>query len=488
MKILPALSALLALSLLLAACQGFDPIGLTPQANTTPTAASPVPASSIKLTPAAPSPTQLPTPTLVPVSQLDVDVSDLNGIPLRFWRTRADYFHDNQQDDLFLELTETFSRDNPWGITVQTVLFEDYGQLYDRLQHSLYGERPDLIAGYNYQAARLDASGQVLVDLNLYTRDVEWGLSSAELEDFYPLFWGQDELGQKLTGIPFYRSGQGLYYNNTWGAELGFDSPPESVEDFERQACAAALVNSANPNDRSGGWAINTDAPTLLGWIFAFGGEASPPGGRGYTFDTPAAREAFAFLHSLGAQGCAWVVESRYPNREFAERQALFVAGSLSGLPFQQEALAEAGSSDRWTFLPFPASDEGQPALVIYGPSLSVLESSTARELAAWLFIKWLVQPENQARWVEAYGVFPTRASAVPLLSGYQASHPQWSAALELLPHGRVEPSYPSWRAVRWALSDAGSFLFSPFLSAESLPSLLQELEQTAAELHSQLR
>jgi ABC-type glycerol-3-phosphate transport system substrate-binding protein len=150
--------------------------------------------------------------------------------------------------------------------------------------------------------------------------------------------------------------------------------------------------------------------------------------------------------------------------------------------------MAAAGSTDRWTFIPFPSDLEDSPVLLTYGPSLSILESTTERELAAWLFIEWLISAENQARLVQSYGVFPTRISALPLLHEYQNSHPQWAAALDLLSYGQVEPAYPSWRAVRWALSDAGKFLFSPFFSIDRLPALLQELDLTAGELHSQLR
>jgi multiple sugar transport system substrate-binding protein len=477
----------LLLGLLLQACQPASPTptGQPAQGTVTPTQST----ATRTLTPrpelTAPPPTL--TPTLQPTSAFNLTAADLNGILLTFWRASGEHFSASNGQDVFQELVDEFNRENAWGISVQSQLFPDYGQIFDTLQSDLYGKRPDVLAGYNYQAARLDSSGEALVDLNIFVSDPKWGLSPQEVEDFYPVFWEQDALGGKRLGVPFYRSAQLLFYNASWGRELGFKAPPASAQEFKQQVCAAAKANREAGMPRSGGWAINTDAPTLLGWIFAHQDEVTGSPGSGYAFNNDPTRQAFSFLHSLGAENCAWMSENRYPNQEFALRQALVVTGSLSGLPYQAGALDAAGSKDEWTVLPFLGS-AGEGAIVTYGPSLSILKSTQERELAAWLFIQWLLSPENQARWVQAYGVYPTRASTLAELANYQAANPQYAAALDLLPLARVEPPFASWRSVRWVVSDAGRFLFSPFFSPEQLPALLEELDGTARELHNQLR
>jgi multiple sugar transport system substrate-binding protein len=475
---------LLAFSLVLSACQP-SPVGVTPGPGRTQSP-SPTPAAiqATRPAPTLPAPTLTPTPTPLPKSPLGIEASELNGIPLRFWRARVDHFHAAGVRDVFQELIDEFNRDNPWGITVESTLYDDHGQIIEALQTSLYGERPDLISAYSYQAARLDSFGETLADADAYVFDPEWGLAPDEVEDFYPPFWNQDRAGQKRLGVPLYRSAQVLFYNQTWAEELGFDAPPSSAEEFEEQVCAAAQANRLNEVE-GGGWAINTDAPTILGWIYAFDGQVTRPDG-GYAFRSEQAQQAFAFLHKLYTERCAWIVGTRYPNAEFASRQALVITGSLTGLPFQADAMAEAGSTDRWKVIPFLG--QGEPAIVAYGPSLSILESTPLRELASWLFIEWLVSPENQSRWVEAYGVFPTRQKATVYLDEYMEGHPQWVEALGLVEAARGEPAFASWRSVRWAVSDAGSFLFSPFFSVERLPVLLEELDQTARDLHEQLR
>jgi len=113
-----------------------------------------------------------------------------------------------------------------------------------------------------------------------------------------------------------------------------------------------------------------------------------------------------------------------------------------------------------------------------------MLTSSPERQLASWVFIKWLVSPTNQAQMVQASGALPLRASTLEYLEGYKNRHPEWAAALQTLPFARTEPSFQSWGTVRWSLSDAGTQLFRSYFEASQMPALLNFLDQTAAGLH----
>jgi len=112
-----------------------------------------------------------------------------------------------------------------------------------------------------------------------------------------------------------------------------------------------------------------------------------------------------------------------------------------------------------------------------------VFQSTPERQIASWLFVRWLLSPENQARWIEVSGTLPTRASTTQELSRYASSHPQWATAVELLPYAQVEPSFPSWSVVRWAVSDVGTQVFRSYFVPERIPATLQLLDETAAEL-----
>ncbi len=126
--------------------------------------------------------------------------------------------------------------------------------------------------------------------------------------------------------------------------------------------------------------------------------------------------------------------------------------------------------------------------VAVFGPSFAVLQSEPAEQLASWLLIKWLLEPENQAQWVMASGHLPSRRSVHDHLDDYRERHPQWAVVDTLLPLSRSEPANASWGSVRWALSDAAEQIFRIGLTQEQIPGLLEELDETAAELHARAR
>jgi ABC-type glycerol-3-phosphate transport system substrate-binding protein len=171
----------------------------------------------------------------------------------------------------------------------------------------------------------------------------------------------------------------------------------------------------------------------------------------------------------------------------FAARQALFATASLDELPDLSRAFLAAGNRDEWTVLPFPG--EEQTAFTLYGSSFSVLDSDDVNRLASWLFIRWMLAPDNQASWVKSTGLFPIRTSTMNLLADYAAEHPQWAAAVKMLPEGKQSPRLASWRVVRTMLGDGFRDMFDtirhPDLTEGQVPLILKEMDATVTDLES---
>lgn len=471
---LPVIFVILLLNAALAGCVGYTPPVL-PETSTLPALTTTRPPQTPRATRTLPPPTPLPSPALTQ----GLKTQDVHGETIRFW-----YAPGARE---LSSLAGEFNRSNPWGITVETESFEDDTELVEKIQASLYGKLPDLAAIYPFQAVHLNSSGGLIVDLGPYIVDRDWGFSGEEIRDFLPSFWGQDVYEEKRLGIPFYRQVQALYYNETWAKELGYNTPPATPQEFKVQVCAASRAKGGELEGgaRLGGWLVDTDTATMAGWIYAFGGEIDAPSGKGYEFNTPQTRQAFTFLRELVDAGCAWSGPNHAPSSEFTGRKALAIAGSITGLSSQAAEFSSASSKDQWTVLPFP-SPQGKPAIDSYGPSLSILRSTPRKQLAAWLFLKWLASTESQASLVRSYGILPVRASALDRLGEYRKDHPQWAAALDLLSYARLEPGYASWKTVRLVLSDAGVQLFSPTFKTGEIPELIKTLDSTAAEIHGQ--
>jgi len=422
--------------------------------------------------------------TLAPPTQINLTSADLRGTIIHFWHNWS-----GPTGNVVKSLIEEFNLHNEWGILVVPVYQPTLDVLSNNLEAAIQaGNPPDLVIGYPHQILAWDASKK-LVNLRAYVEDPAWGFTSLEQSDFYPIFWNQDVFDGQRLGIPAQRTGQVLFYNTTWAKELGFSAPPASTKQFAEQACTATHASQTNgdANAGSGGWIISTDYTAMLGWIFAFGGDIvkTPKPGvnqSAYQFNTPQIKEAFTFLRNLYDQKCAWLTENQVPTTDFANRMGLFATGSITDISQQAEAFKQAGDSDQWTILPFPSSD-AKPSFDIYGPSFAMLGSTPQRQLASWLFIKWLIDPKNQARLIEASGALPLRVSTLNYLEKYKGDNPQWAAAVGFLLSARSEPSLQSWSTVRWALNDASTQLFRSYQTVDQVPKLLTYLDQTAKDL-----
>jgi ABC-type glycerol-3-phosphate transport system substrate-binding protein len=423
------------------------------------------------------APTPLPTPTL-PLPRFDDVADNLNGTQIEFW-----YVWDRYGIDPYKEMVVQFNALNDYDIAVTAINQGGYGDLAREMDSAFsYDEMPDIAMAYNYQYLAWEALGDVTVDLTPYLTDVVFGFDEDAIADFYPVFWEHDLIGDHRYGLPAQRSGTLLFYNTTWAEELGFDSLPQTPDEFKQQACAAAADNG----DGTGGWFINTSTAGMTSWLYAFDGEIES-GAAGYNFNTAEVAAAFDFLYDLSLQtpSCAWYPGHLYPNDEFASRRGLFYTSSVVGIPYQIDAFEAAGNNDTWEPIPYPGVND-DPVITVYGPSFLMVKSSPEEQLASWVFLQYLLEPDNQALVVEATGGFPVGKSAVGLLDGTEIANAQWLAAVELLEHGRFEPRFSSWRTVRAALRDAGEMLFIGGFDPTKVSELLDQLQATAEELHAE--
>jgi multiple sugar transport system substrate-binding protein len=450
----------LLLSLILSACQPPDPDEPTP----TP----------------KPTATKVPAATKTPsaVSRLGVEGEALDGLTVDVWHPWY-----GALANLLESQVDEFNGTNPWGIQVRARSFQNFTELYEKAGAAVHGpDRPDVVIGLPEYAVEWHALGAVL-DLNPYVSDPLYGLSGTEIADFPFVFWEQDQVGNVRLGMPAQRTARFLLYNQTWAEELDFEDPPVTANEFKEQACKANLSMRSDQdpqNDGKGGWLIDAHPITNLSWLLAFGGGVQEE--QGFRFLTPENIEAIRFVKGLAEDGCAWQTQDETPLDKFAGRLALFATASLEDLPDLARDFASAGSADKWTVLPFPGT-EGS-ALVVYGSSYILFESDDPDQLAAWLFVRWLLSPENQADWVNSAGLFPLQASTMGLLTDYEAGHPGWAEAVDLLPQGRITPQLAAWRTVRVALGDGFNFMYRVDTPVGQVPAILAQLDAVVTDLN----
>jgi multiple sugar transport system substrate-binding protein len=230
-------------------------------------------------------------------------------------------------------------------------------------------------------------------------------------------------------------------------------------------------------NNGTGGWLIDDNPLTVTSWITAFGGDPNPSSGGGYHFNTPDTQAAFSYIKKSFDQGCYWVGRKPDPFGYFAARLALFITAGPQDVPLLEKALGMVENDDEWVILNIP-STTGDPVPLISGLSLSILQSSPKEQLAAWIFIRWLVDPEIQAKLVSVSYLFPSRLSTMELLEE-NIGYPGWNAAFSRLSSGKSVPVQPSWRMTRNILRDAFKQLFLANISFDQVPMVLEQLDAT---------
>ena len=428
-----------------------------------------------------PSPVPSPVPTQIPGAKLGVGPDVLRAMSITVWHGL-----DGQSAGLFAQMAAEFTLTNSWGIKVAVVPQQNLALLADAVTAALRTpEHPDLVLALPEHAMAWDAQG-VVVDLSPYVANPDSGFSKAELADIPAAFWNQDELDGKRLGVPAVRTARFLFYNVSFAKQLGFSAPPQTAGEFRQQACAANAswkTDKDQTNDGYGGWVLDSattdaNAPwTAYAWLRAMGGEVYADGK--FAFSTSQNQSALAFLARLRADGCAWLSSSPANYDALPSHKALFAAGSLDELGEQRAAFA--GSSDQWMPIAFPGSN---PTIIPYGPDYVILKSSAPRQLAAWLFVRWMLLPENQARWARETGLFPLRTSAVGLLPNIRNADPQWAAGVDLLAHADLYPQAAGWRMARVVLGDGFFSLLQPLApTANDATQTLDQIDSTVKEL-----
>jgi len=262
-----------------------------------------------------PAPTATPG-YLVPLDQLD-------GLTIRFSHPWIGSLADTLD-----ELTAEFNQTNQWGIVVEASSEGSSMALADLVENGADADlRPQVVIAPSEHLLSWLERGSLIRPLNDLIADPLYGLSEQQRVDFPLVYWQQDQSNGMQAGIPVQRDAPVIYYNQTWAKELGFASPPATIEAFKEQTCAAADAINHDPsfaNNGTGGWIVNTDGMVVYSWLLAFGLEDAFGGEPlAFHFNQPATEQAFSYFRSLFDEGCIWFARSTASNEYFAARQAL---------------------------------------------------------------------------------------------------------------------------------------------------------------------
>ncbi len=411
--------------------------------------------------------TAVPKPAITPQADLP------GGIQLTLWHPWT-----GEPADWLEKTTEQFNRNNAWGVTVALQTHADDLVLDEDVTAAAQtGSLPDLVIAPGAYLQSWEQSGIQLRDLNTFINSSAVGWTALQQNAFLPIFWKTDMINDVRLGLPALRTGNFLFYNQTWAEALGFKNEPQNSVEFQEQACAAAKANmqdATSQNNGTGGWFYTSQPLPIISWIMAFSG-GSVQNGEEVDLQTQGAQNALEFLYGLYNRDCAWSGKQPTPYQYFSGRYTLFYSGDSRDIFVQERANQQVGVKDEWKLLPYP-SDMNRPVVFLEGYSYAILSKDNNQALAAWLYLSYLLETQNQADLVEATGALSLSSAVVAALKDFRAAHPAWEEAVQYLAMAQPVPSDPAWPRTEAVVSDM-AWQLKFLASKETIPALLSEAQ-----------
>jgi multiple sugar transport system substrate-binding protein len=357
-----------------------------------------------------------------------------------------------------LQFKQRFEDANP-GVTVEIVVTSGG---YDELRKQTIldinsGNRvtPDLVLGYPDHFAEYFGGG-VLVNLQPYIDNEEYGYSQAELDDFVESYLNENkgfdnDNPNDIYGLPFNKSSEVMIFNKTafeimFGEDGWEEKVPATWEELE--TLAEEIIEKVEDGELDDHWIETADNPDteeneekkrsvskLLedGKFVPFGYDSSGNGfitltrqwGGAYTerdnvakgyilFDNPKSKEMMTYLKDLNERGifnAAANYGSTYCSDALKDLRCLITVGSTAGVRYNE--------SDKYEYelgvAPIPYKEADKKFVIQQGTNIGILDVKNSEEelLAAWKFLKFMLEPENTAAFaMETGGYFPVRKSA----------------------------------------------------------------------------
>jgi multiple sugar transport system substrate-binding protein len=393
------------------------------------------PATSAAPSTAAPQATEVPQPTTAPAGK---------AVELQFWHGQS-----QTQQAALNGLVDQFNASHP-DIKVTAAYQGNYSDLYKKITAAIAaGNPPDLAIAYQDDVANYIKSDAV-IPLDDLMKDPQIGFTAEDLKDIYPTFIDHyPNFGDKVYSIAFMRSMEVMYYNMDMLKAAGFDKPPENWDDFMK------ICETVSKPPDVYCYEMTPDASTFSNWVFSRGGDLLSPDGKTVAFDSQAGLDALNFINDLFTKKYATIIAKAYQDQtDFALGKIAFTFGSTAGLPYYAQAIQQAGKVTNWGIAPDPHTT-ANPVVDLYGPSVTIFKTTSEKEQAAFIFLKWMMGTSPDSEWVKATAYFPARSSTQEALADYVKTNPLYGEALGWVQYGRTEPDIAAWTPIRTFIQDA---------------------------------
>jgi multiple sugar transport system substrate-binding protein len=263
---------------------------------------------------------------------------------------------------------------------------------------------PDHIAGY------LNGDAVIPLDDFIYDEDYGWGI---DVDDFIPSYIDENKQyqGGFMYSLPYSKSTEMMVFNKTYFEANGITIPIDRALSFTELEgfMATMLGDGANQCE----YLINYDSSAnfFINNVRMWDGGYTNSDGDILVDDpnTEAMLNAVKayFDSKMIALPIAW--NQQYGSTNFKAGDSCMTVGSTAGISYN---VPDPGTFEIGV-APIPQWDmENNPSATQQGPNVAIMADTTdAERLAAWLFIKYITDAEQTAKWSMLTGYLPVRTS-----------------------------------------------------------------------------
>lgn len=364
------------------------------------------------------------------------------------------------------DMVDKFNGVNGKKITVKAEYAGSYNDLHQKNQVALQaGTTVDLTVAYENWVAEY-MRGNHMIDLDDYVKDKSIGLTKESLNDIFPSYLEGlrfQQYGNKLLSFPFTKSLVVMYVNEELLNRANVRSIPKTWDEFAtaiqqisrgdtnliidpNKAATDELALKDPTRLRTYGWGNYASASTINAWAYSRGGAMLTADNKQVRFTELPYLESFQLTEEAFKRQHAYnPPRSPVQELDFISNRMGFIMQSSTSRPFIRKAAQDNGRDKLpWKIAMIPQKDASKPATVQYGANIAIFKTTPQKQAAAWAFIKWFTERDQDVQWSLTSSYMPIRKSSAEhpdLKANWEKNDPQGKQAFELSKYAKPEPN-----------------------------------------------
>ncbi len=319
------------------------------------------------------------------------------------------------------------------NITVNLRLYTDYGKIYnDVITNIATGTTPNVCITYPDHIATYLTGDNLVVPLEELLRDPVFGAGGSEvrfdapaLGEIDPKFLAECDFAGHIYALPYMRSTEACYVNQTYVEALGYHLPEQLTWDFIWEVSAKAMEKDASGNFAVNGQKVmipfiykSTDNMMIQMLAQKEAGYSTKEGEIRIFNDTT--KEILKEVAQYGGEEVFSTFKiSSYPANFLNAGQCIFAIDSTAGATWMgsDAPLCDISPDKIVKFetavRAIPQYDPANPKMISQGPSVCIFNKPDGDTvLASWLFTQFLLTNEVQISYAQTEGYVPVTLKA----------------------------------------------------------------------------